>query len=117
MKSVEIDEGEIKDHQWIKPSEALAKHSAGDIDLVPPTWITLHHLSLYEKLDDVLGHFSKATPKVYETRVVKASDGDRVAMWKGDSGYSDWDANVAGDRHRLVMSPGGFSFENNVETY
>ena len=117
VKSVEIDEGEIKDHQWIKPSEALAKHSAGDIDLVPPTWITLHHLSLYEKLDDVLGHFSKATPKVYETRVVKASDGDRVAMWKGDSGYSDWDADVAGDRHRLVMSPGGFSFENNVETY
>ena len=54
VKSVEIDEGEIKDHQWIKPSEALAKHSAGDIDLVPPTWITLHHLSLYEKLDDVL---------------------------------------------------------------
>ena len=33
VKSVEIDEGEIKDHQWIKPSEALAKHSAGDIDL------------------------------------------------------------------------------------
>ena len=45
VKSVEIDEGEIKDHQWIKPSEALAKHSAGDIDLVPPTWITLHHLA------------------------------------------------------------------------
>ena len=38
-------------------------------------------------------------------------------MCKGDSGYSDWDADVAGDRHRLVMSPGGFSFENNVETY
>ena len=117
VKSVEIDEGEIKDHQWIKPSDALAKHSAGDIDLVPPTWITLHHLSLYEQIDDVLDHFSKTTPKVYETRVVKASDGDRVAMWKGDSGYGDWDADAAGDRHRLVMSPGGFSFENNVEAY
>ena len=117
VMSVEIDEGEIKDHQWIKPSDALAKHSAGDIDLVPPTWITLHHLSLYEMTDDVLDHFSKTTPKVYETRVVKASDGDRVAMWKGDAGYGDWDADAAGDRHRLVMSPGGFSFENNVEAY
>ncbi len=116
-EQVEIDEGEIKDHQWIRPEDALSKHASGDIDLVPPTWITLNHLSLYSTIQEVLDHFSSTIPKKYETRVVKASDGNRVAMWKGDAGYDGWDADVEGDRHRLVMATGGFTFENTVEDY
>jgi 8-oxo-dGTP pyrophosphatase MutT (NUDIX family) len=116
-ESVKIDEGEIKDHQWIRPTDALSKHDVGDIDLVPPTWITLKHLAMYESVDEVLHHFSSSDPKVYNTRVVKAPNGDRVAMWKGDAGYEDWDAEAQGDRHRLIMADGGFIFENNVETY
>ena len=65
----------------------------------------------------MLDHFSSTIPKKYETRVVKASDGNRVAMWKGDAGYDGWDADVEGDRHRLVMATGGFTFENTVEDY
>ena len=116
-ENVEIDDGEIKDHQWIKPAEALSKHASGDIDLVPPTWITLNHLSLYSTIAEVLDHFSSASPKKYETRVVKGAEGNRVAMWEGDAGYQDWDADLKGDRHRLVMSEGGFVFENSVEDY
>ncbi len=115
--NVEIDEGEIKDHQWIRPADALLKHASGDIDLVPPTWITLHHLSLYSTIQEVFEHFSSTTPKKYETRVVKGSDGNRVAMWKGDAGYEEWNADLNGGRHRLVMANGGFTFENTVEDY
>jgi hypothetical protein len=38
-------------------------------------------------------------------------------MWQGDAGYADHNPNAAGDRHRLVMSKGGFVFENTVSTY
>ena len=85
--------------------------------MVPPTWITLNHLSLYSTIAEVLDHFSSASPKKYETRVVKGAEGNRVAMWEGDAGYQDWDADLKGDRHRLVMSEGGFVFENSVEDY
>jgi 8-oxo-dGTP pyrophosphatase MutT (NUDIX family) len=114
---VAIDEGEIEDHAWIRPEDALAKHAAGEIDLVPPTWITLYHLSRYAPAADIIAHFKSQTPKVYSTRVVKASSGDRVALWHGDAGYEAWDADAPGERHRLVMGRTGFVFDNSVERY
>ncbi|MCZ6656444.1 MAG: NUDIX hydrolase [Gammaproteobacteria bacterium] len=114
---VSIDDGEIKDHAWIRPGDALARHGAGEIDIVPPTWVTLYHLSRYRPTTVVLEHFRDNEPKVYSTRVAKTEDGMRVAMWHGDAGYDTWDADVTGERHRLVMAKDGFVFENTVETY
>ena len=42
---VTIDDGEITDHRWTTPTEALRARDAGKIELVPPTWVTLHRLS------------------------------------------------------------------------
>lgn len=36
---------EVTDATWVPPSEALARHAAGEWTLVPPTWITLWGLS------------------------------------------------------------------------
>lgn len=114
---VSIDDGEIKDHQWIRPGDALAKHRAGEIDLVPPTWVTLYHLSRYAPVEALLNHFRSCEARFYETRAVKRSDGIRVALWAGDAGYEDWDADRQGPRHRLVMPPQGFVFENDAVDY
>jgi 8-oxo-dGTP pyrophosphatase MutT (NUDIX family) len=114
---VAIDDGEIKDHAWLNPAAALAKHAAGEIDLVPPTWVTLYHLSLKPTADAVIEHFQQNTGMTYNTRVVPAASGERVAMWKGDAGYEEWNPDVAGERHRLAMPEGGFVFENSVEKY
>jgi len=115
--AVSIDDGEIKEHAWLSPAEALKRHSAGEIDLVPPTWVTLHYLSRYPNVDAMLQRMSDEPAKVYSTRVVKAQDGNRVAMWTGDSGYESWEPDTPGSRHRLVMAKSGFKFENDVETY
>ena len=114
---IRIDGGEIQDHAWINPGAALAKHGAGEIDLVPPTWVTLYHLSRYAPVDAALEHFRSQPPKTYQTRVAKQADGVRAALWHGDAGYEDWNAEIEGPRHRLVMSPGGFVFENTIEAY
>ena len=114
---IEVDGGEIDDHAWIRPADALARHSAGEIDLVPPTWVTLYHLSRYQPVDAILAHLSASEPRVYETRVAKHASGVRVAMWRGDAGYEAWDANVDGARHRLVMGTGGFEFEHSEVGY
>lgn len=115
--AVSIDDGEIKEHAWLKPAEALRRHSAGEIDLVPPTWVTLHYLSCYPNGDAMLERMASEPAKIYSTRVVKAEDGNRVAMWEGDAGYDVWLPDTTGARHRLVMAKGGFKFENDVETY
>jgi len=115
--AVSIDDGEIKDHAWLRPADALARHAAGELDLVPPTWITLQHIAKYSPSAAVIEHFKARQPKVYATRVVKSANGDRVALWQGDAGYDSWDDAVAGERHRLVMGKQGFVFENTVEQY
>jgi 8-oxo-dGTP pyrophosphatase MutT (NUDIX family) len=114
---VSIDGGEIQNHEWLTPRAALARHAAGEIDLAPPTWVTLHQLARYPTVEQVLAHLRSAGPRIYQTHLGKRSDGVRVAMWRGDAGYESWDADAEGARHRLVMTPGGFAFENTVEDY
>ena len=116
-QAITIDDGEIKDHQWISPAGALEKHRRGEIDLVPPTWVTLYHLSRYQPVDKLLQRLGAGEARFYETRAMKRNDGVRVALWAGDAGYEDWDADKAGPRHRLVMPEHGFTFENDVVDY
>jgi len=115
--AIAIDGGEIEDHRWIRPADALARHAQGEIDLVPPTWVTLHHLSLHQPVATLLAELGSRDARYYETRAVKRADGVRVALWAGDAGYEDWDADREGPRHRLVMPEDGFSFENDVVDY
>ena len=117
LSDVVIDQGEIEDHAWLNPKQALERHAKGEIDLAPPTWVTLHHLSMYTPAQAAFDHFNSQPMKIYSTHVAKRADGVRVAMWHGDAGYDGWDADAEGDRHRFVMAENGFIFENTVEQY
>ena len=117
FEPVNVDGHEIQDHEWIQPSVALDRHARGEIDLVPPTWITLHQLTLYDSVADIISRFKSNPHKVYRTRIGMRSDGIRVAMWTGDAGYEETNPEAAGDRHRLVMAEDGFVFENTIEDY
>ncbi len=109
---IEIDGGEIEDHRWISPGEAISKHREGEIDLAPPTWVTLFHLSKFSPAAAVVDHFRARDARVYETHVGVRSDGVRVAIWAGDAGYESADADAPGTRHRLSMARDGFEFEH-----
>ncbi len=112
--AITIDGGEIDDHQWINPAQALARHAAGEIDLVPPTWMTLYQLAARDSVAELLELLRARPPRVYVTHLGKTPAGDRVALWEGDAGYATWDAGVSGPRHRLIMAKSGFVFENSV---
>ena len=114
---VTIDGAEIQNHQWIAPQSALDRHVAGEIDLAPPTWVTLHQMSRFANVDAALERLRSMPPRYYETRIAKRADGIRIAMWRGDAGYEMWSGDAEGARHRLAMTPGGFVFENTVVEY
>jgi len=115
--AIEVDGGEIEDHRWINPAAALAQHAEGEIDLVPPTWVSLYQLTKFASLTDTLKHFKAKAIRRYETHLAKRSDGVRVAMWDGDAGYEAWDADATGATHRLTMAKGGFVFEHSASEY
>lgn len=114
---ITVDGGEIQNHQWISPLEALEQHAKGEIDLAPPTWVSLYHLSKFDNIDQAIKRFTGQPPRYYQTRVVKDNDGSRVALWDGDAGYQEWDAGTLGARHRLTMSKAGFKFEHDAVHY
>ena len=110
---VVVDDGEIRDHQWIRPADALRRRDAGEILIIPPTWITLNTLAHAASVDELLTRMADGAPEVYVTRMARL-DGVMVSMWSGDAGYDDGDAGRPGSRHRLIMSDDGWRFERDA---
>ena len=116
-QEISVDGGEIQNHQWINPAEALKQHAKGEIDLAPPTWVSLYQLARFDTIEQTLSDLKEKPPRYYQTRVVKDADGARVALWDGDAGYSGWDSTTSGARHRLTMNKEGFKFEHDAVHY
>ncbi len=99
---VAIDGGEIHDHAWRRPDEALADHRAGEIELVPPTWITLHQLSQFATATAIV----EASPEVAPEFATRALSTDPLVLgWAGDAGYETGDLTAQGGRNRLYLQP------------
>ncbi len=108
---VVTDGGEMDDHQWLHPTEVLARRDRGEVDLAPPTWVTLHDLAEHADVEAVLAAAEQRTPLPrYETRW-SAVEGGAVALWAGDAGYDASDPTVEGPRHRLWMLEDGWHLD------
>ena len=65
-----IDDGEIRDHQWIRPAEALRRDDAGEILIIPPTWITLNTLAgRRPRSTTSLARMASGEPEIYVTHI------------------------------------------------
>jgi len=111
--TVVVDGGEIREHLWIRPAAALERQRAGEIELAPPTWVTLHELSQQQTVAECLTVVRSREPERFETRIAVGPEGP-TALWHGDAGYANGDANAAGARHRLRMRADGWSYERTV---
>lgn len=108
--AVVIDDGEIRDHMWVAPGEALARRDALEIELAPPTWVTLHTLAAACSVDAALEATRQSEPEHFTTRAAVTDEGI-VVMWHGDAGYESGDATAEGPRHRLWMVEGPWRYE------
>lgn len=97
---VTIDDGEIREHRWARPAEMLDLRDAGEVNLTPPTVITLHQLLPHHDVAAVLT--ADQPVEHFATRIAVADD-VIVAMYHGDSAYESGDVDAPGPRHRLLM--------------
>ena len=107
---VTIDDSEIIEHNWFRPHEAISLRDAGEIELAPPTWVTLNRLISFANVEDALNDLDDKDPMFYETHIAQSTKGP-VAMWFGDAGYEKTDPDMSGKRHRLTMTTDGYYFE------
>jgi 8-oxo-dGTP pyrophosphatase MutT (NUDIX family) len=109
-ETVSIDGGEIHEHDWMRPADALARRDAGEIELAPPTFVSLYELAQHASVDDALAHARARTPERFATAVARV-EGGAVAMWHGDAGYEARAPDRPGARHRLWMLDAGWRYE------
>lgn len=107
---VTIDDAEIRDHMWVSPADALRKRDALEIELAPPTWVTLHTLAEHATVDAAIAATRASEPEHFTTKAAVTDEGV-VVMWHGDAGYDDGDAARPGPRHRLWMVDTGWRYE------
>lgn len=108
--AVTVDGGEIVEHDWVRPDEALARAAAGEVELMPPTWVTLHELSGVPDVASALRSAASRDVPRYQTQFVPV-EGGLVSLWHGDAGYGSGDLEAEGGRHRLWMTGTDWRFE------
>jgi 8-oxo-dGTP pyrophosphatase MutT (NUDIX family) len=105
---VEVDGGEIVDHRWIRPADAIRAHAAGELLLLPPTWVTLNFLALQRDCVTAIEQIKLRPVDHFHSRI---TDDGHLVLWEGDAGYDTGDPLLPGGRHRLVMNPGAWRYE------
>ena len=111
-ESVEVDAGEIEQHRWFKASEALSARDAGEIELPPPTFVTLDWARDFGAVRDALNAARKGVSSMlaYAPRIVAQHDG-AISLYEGDAGYVQRNPDAEGARHRLSMSRSGWRYD------
>jgi 8-oxo-dGTP pyrophosphatase MutT (NUDIX family) len=107
---VVVDGGEIGDHVWTTPAAALDRHRAGEIDLLPPTWISLHRILDVPDVAATVADVAAGEVVHFSTHMAVAGD-LMTAVWDGDVAYESGDLATPGPRHRLIMDPAGWRYE------
>jgi 8-oxo-dGTP pyrophosphatase MutT (NUDIX family) len=105
---VVVDGGEIHEHRWLAPATALDLRDRGEIELVPPTWVTLWHLRRHRSVGSVLAEARSRRPELFRTRPIAADP--LTLAWAGDAAYGGGDHTDDGPRHRLVMEPSAWVY-------
>ena len=104
---VQIDHGEIHESDWMAPAEALRRQNLQQIELAPPTYVSLAELSAWNTVEHALDAVGARTPERFQTRISVVENVGPVTMWHGDAGYEAGDASIEGPRHRLTMAKKG----------
>lgn len=109
--AVTVDMGEIHEHRWLRPVDAIDLHRRSEIELIAPTWVTLHQLSAHSNIESVTRAASGSIePPKFLTRPIP---GDPIILtWEGDVAYHDRTLRDSpGSRNRLTMSARNWTYE------
>ncbi len=107
---VRVDGGEIEDHRWLRPAQALEEREAGTLELPPPTFVTTTLLSVFPDAASALEGFAAHGLREYLPRMARV-EGGACSLYQEDSGYADTDPSRPGPRHRLWMRSTGWRYE------
>jgi 8-oxo-dGTP pyrophosphatase MutT (NUDIX family) len=108
---VVVDGSEIVEHRWYKPNDAIVALNNKEIEMMPPTFVTLTEIAQARAAKDALSMYRQRTIPQYLPRFSMTERGICM-LYPGDAGYEDRDHGAEGSRHRMWMLEEGWRFEN-----
>lgn len=90
-----LQPGEAEEAIWARPEDLLKRHGSGDLQLVPPTFVTLTGLQGATSFAELA---ARATFTDYRTSMRPGQDGP-IFRWQGDAEYDE--DGVDGPHHRV----------------
>ena len=112
-ETLTADGSEIHELEWMRPADAMRRRNEGEIELIPPTFITLALLAPFASTAEALAHYRDNSPEFFVTKFTR-KDGYNIALYAGDAGYEVGDASLPGARNRLLMGEGDWVYERDV---
>lgn len=105
-----VDLRESDEHRWFTPAAALEAHARQEIELPPPTYVTIVQIAELKDVRDACVRLAEQLTE-YVPHPVKVEGGGTVYLYVGDAGYDTRDANLPGPRHRLWAADGSWRYE------
>ncbi len=102
--SIVVDGGEIVDHRWVSPTQALAesRHPDFALRLLPPTFVSLLWLERFEDCTAALAALADRQPTIYAPRMKPIDDG-MCFLYEGDHAYEGGPLEATGPQHRTYL--------------
>lgn len=110
-EKIVVDGGEIEEHRWVTPAQALTDFADKHIDIMPPAFVTLTELSEHASAAAALSFYKdRGKPLTILPKLIKQEEG-ACMLYQGDAGYDDGDVSIVGGRHRLWVLKSGWRYE------
>lgn len=103
-QSVTIQAAEVAAYRWINAGQALQLHARGELELPPPTYVTLFALEPMRTIEQARVELGKL-PMHYIPRPQRSDEG-LIYLYAEDAGYETGDLDAPGARHRLYVPKG-----------
>jgi 8-oxo-dGTP pyrophosphatase MutT (NUDIX family) len=109
-REVVVCGSEMVGHRWLAPAAALDAHGRGEIQLAPPTFVTVSWLLEHRRANEAMRALASAPFITFRPRIHRTPEG-AVMLYPGDAGYETNDPSGPGPRHRIHALAGGWRYE------
>ncbi|MEN8159785.1 MAG: NUDIX domain-containing protein [Myxococcota bacterium] len=101
---------EMVAHRWLGAADAIDAHASREIQLAPPTFVTVSWLAEHRCATDAIQALSSAPFITFRPRIHRTPD-QMVMLYPGDAGYEANDPSRSGPRHRILALESGWRYE------